>query len=114
MTAWQIASLPQAFIDRCEPHCTAWVQATASLWGMSSSHDLDEPVCLSDEVPVRLRWDGDVTVADRPLSLTTTRAATHIAIRYYFKNGEFIEADLIGVPHLNFGETANIDWRPLT
>ena len=101
-------------ITHRNPHCIAWTQATASLWGMAGDHDLDEPIRLTEEVPVRLRYEDDGrdhVVTDRYLSLTTERAGTHIAIQFYFKDGKFIETDLIGVPHLSFGETAIINPR---
>jgi hypothetical protein len=97
-------------VERCEPHCVGWVQATASLWGMASDHHLDEPVRLSVETPVRLRVvDPHCVTADRELSLKAERAGTHIALRFYFRDGSYHEVDLIGVPHLNMGETAHVD-----
>lgn len=113
-------ALSQAFKDATieyrNPHCVGWVRATASLWGMASDHDLDEPVIMTNLVPVRLRYansgrDGNSIVTDRALSLTSERAGTHIAIRFYFRNGKFIETDLIGIPRLNSGETTNLDPR---
>ncbi len=42
--------------ERVEPHCIVWAHAMAGLWGISRKHDLDEPVPLSQAVPVRLRY----------------------------------------------------------
>lgn len=95
-------------IERPDPHCIAWGRATASLWGMSRDHDLDEPVRLSGEVPVRLRYNGRHLVADREFSLKVERGATHLAIRFYFKDGSFREADLLGVPNMAAYETLTV------
>lgn len=92
-----------------DPHCRVWARATASLWGMASDHHLDEPVRLTDEVPVRVHLKrGKRPVLDRDLNLKTHRSATHTALRFYFKNGSFREIDLIGVPHVSPRETVNI------
>jgi hypothetical protein len=92
-----------AVIESLDPHCVAWGRATASLWGMSREHDLDIPVRLSDEVPVRLRYKGRHLVTDRDFSLKVERSASaaHAAVRFYFKDGTFREADLtLGVPNI--------------
>ena len=92
-----------------DPHCVVWAQVYASLWGMASDHHLDEPVRLTDEVPVRLRLKhGKWLMIDRDLNLKTYRSATHTALRLYFRNGSFTEIDLIGVPHVSPRETVNI------
>ena len=106
-------ALKDAFVERCDTHCIGWAQATASLWGMASDHCLDEPVRLSDHRPVRVRLDERHVIADRAITLKALRAATHIALRIYFKDGSFHEIDLIGVPHLNYGETAFINYQRL-
>ena len=102
-------ALKNVIVGRCDQHCIAWARAEASLWGMSSSHDLDEPVKLSAPVSVRLRYiEPCHIIADRELKFKSERAGTHIAVRFYFKDGTFHEVDLIGVPHLNLGETAHM------
>jgi hypothetical protein len=87
-------------ITRPDPHCIGWACATASLWGMADGHDLDEPVILTDMVPVRLRYEIEGEniriVADRTLTMKTIRAGHHAALRFYFKNGSFFETDIPG------------------
>jgi hypothetical protein len=97
-----------AIIERPDPHCVAWACASASLWGMSPDHDLDEPVRLSDYVPVRVRLIGRKVLVDRELSLRATRTGTALAVRLSFKDGSFKEADLVDVNGLSNGETAII------
>src|ERR1035437_7226719 len=94
----------QATITRYTPHCVGWARAVASLWGHADDHDLDEPVRLTEEAPVRLRY-GDYErriVTDRKLTLKTVRTGTHVAIRFYFKPGKFFETEIEGVRSIGF------------
>jgi len=84
-------------IERGEPHCIVWVRAMAALWGHSRTHDLDEPIPLSEAVPVRLRFDADRIITDRALKMKTTRAGHHTALRFTFRNGRFFEAEVPGI-----------------
>lgn len=92
-----------AMVTRHNPHCIAWCLATVSLWGNDKSHDLDEPVRMTEEVPVRVRyadWEGRI-ITDRNLTMKTVRHGTHCALRFYFKNGKYFEqtvADLHSLP----------------
>jgi hypothetical protein len=93
----------EAVITRYAPHCIGWARATASLWGVADDHDLDEPVILTNEVPVRVRYDASGTrylVRDRALTLKTIRAGHHAALRLYFKDGKFFETEIIGVQEI--------------
>lgn len=83
--------------DYYNPHCVVWVNVVASLWGVADDHDLDEPVKLTDELACRLRFKGDAIVIDRNLSWKTTRAGTHVAARFYFRDGSFREFEIPGV-----------------
>ena len=88
-----------------DPHCIGWACAMASLWGHDDSHDLDEAVRLTDELPVRLRykdWDGFI-VTDRELTLKTIRRGTHVGLRFYFKNGKYWETPVEGVYAIGHG-----------
>jgi hypothetical protein len=101
-------SLANAVVERCNPHCFVWVKVHASLWGMSNDHDLDEPVRLSDEVPMRLRLVGHHSYrADRELSFLTKRAGTHLAVRFYFRDGSFHETE-IDVSHTSRDEKVTV------
>jgi len=88
-------------ITRHTPHCIGWALATASLWGVADDHDLDEPIILTEMVPVRLRYEiegaNSHIVADRTLTMKTIRAGHHAALRFYFKNGSFFETEVPGV-----------------
>jgi hypothetical protein len=83
--------------ERANPHCIVWVHAMAGLWGISHTHDLDEPVPLSEAVPVRLRYAGEQIITDRALSMKTTQAGHHTALRFMFKDGTFFEVEVPGV-----------------
>ena len=83
--------------ERFDPHCLVWAHAMAGLWGVSRTHDLDEPVPLSEAVPVRLRYDGNLVISDRKLTLKTTRAGHYVALRFMFRNGLFFEVEVNGV-----------------
>lgn len=83
--------------ERHSPHCLVWVNVVASLWGMADDHDLDEPVKLTDEIPCRLRYRDAGAFIDRGLSWKTTRAGTHVAARFYFRDGSFYEVEIPGV-----------------
>lgn len=88
-----------AMVTRHNPHCLGWCLATVAVWGHDSNHDLDEPVRLTDEVPVRLRyaeWEGRI-VTDRKLAMRSFRAGTHCALRFYFKNGRYFEQIVEGL-----------------
>lgn len=106
-------AVKEVVVKRPNPHCIGWARATASLWGMSSRHDLDEPVLISDRVPVRLSYDGRHYTTDRELTLKAEYAGfySHIAIRFYFEDGSFREAELAGVPAMSAGETVAISPR---
>lgn len=99
-----------ATITRYTPHCTGWVRATASFWGMAADHDLDEPVRLTEEVPVRLRW-AECIVIDRKLTLKTIRTGHHAAMRFYFRNGKFLEIEIGGVRSID-ATAANVELNP--
>ena len=86
-----------ALITRYNPHCIGWACATASLWGIARDHDLDEPVILTDMVPVRLRYENEHIITDRALTLKTVRAGHHAAMRFYFKNGRFWETEIVNL-----------------
>jgi hypothetical protein len=86
----------QATITRYTPHCVGWARAVASLWGHADDHDLDEPVRLTEEVPVRLRYSEGIVI-DRKLTLKTLRAGHHAAMRFYFKGDKWIEIEIRGV-----------------
>lgn len=101
-----VLKLSRTAVTQHNPHCIGWVRATASLWGHDARHDLDEPVRLTEEVPVRLRykdWEGSI-VADRALTLKTIRAGTHIALRFVFKSGKFFETEVSGVHAIGHGD----------
>lgn len=78
-----------------DPHCVVWATATASLWGHANDHDLDEPVRLSEEQPVRIRpLPGGRVLTDRPLVLKAIRAGSNGAIRFKFGGGKFFEVEI--------------------
>ena len=87
MTVAVSQAIKNVFVERCDPHCIAWIRATASLWGMSSEHDLDEPVQLSDEMPLRVRWatvgDSLEIIPDRDVSLKATRNGTPLGVETF-------------------------------
>lgn len=93
-------------------HSIAWARATASLWGHASDHDLDEPVALTDEVPVRIRVvrDEHAVVTDRRLSLKTKRAGTHTMLRFAFGKGtnNFFEVEVGNLGGVQHNETVEI------
>lgn len=80
-----------------DPKCIGWAQAQASLWGHASDHDLDEPVRLSERMYLRVRWRDDELLLDRDLTLKTTRAGTHAALRFEFVTGKFFEVNVEGI-----------------
>lgn len=84
--------------EHYDPHCVAWVRATAALWGSADDHDLDEPVQLTEAVPVRVRFvphRGDFrAVTDRNLSLDTIRSGRHAMLRLTFKARAFLEFEI--------------------
>jgi hypothetical protein len=89
----------QVIITHYTPHCIGWVLAVASLWGNADDHILDEPVRLTEEALVRIRY-GDYErriVADRKLTMKTIRTGTHVAMRFYFKSGKFFETEIDGI-----------------
>jgi hypothetical protein len=88
-------------IERAEPHCIAWINATASLWGNVKWHDLDEPMPLTNEVPVRLRYVGHRVITDNPFTLKVTQAGHHVALRFKFKSGYFFEVDVPGISEVS-------------
>ncbi len=99
-------------ITRIDPHAIGWARATASLWGISKYHGLDEPVRLSNEVPVRLRYKNrrGQMITDRILDLKTFRTGTHVAMRMYFKNGTFTEIDIVGISDIGvLDQIATVD-----
>ena len=108
MTVAVSQAIKNVFVERCDPHCIAWIRATASLWGMSSEHDLDEPVQLSDEMPLRVRWatvgDSLEIIPDRDVSLKATRNGTHSAFRINVRGRMLVEIE-IRPPRLRNGET---------
>lgn len=88
-------TLMDATLASPEPHSIAWVVATASLWGHANDHDLDEPVRLSEEQPVRIRpLPGGRVLTDRPLVLKAIRAGSNGAIRFKFGGGKFFEVEI--------------------
>jgi hypothetical protein len=94
-----------------DPHCIGWVKAHASLWGNVKWHELDEPMELSNRVPVRLRYRENEIVLDRELTFKAAIAGTHVAVRFYFENEtshRYIEVYMDGVHGLNNGETAKV------
>lgn len=94
-----------ALVTRHDPRCIAWVRATASLWGAADDHDLDEPVRLTEEVPVRLRYkDGRHIVMARAVSMKTIRSGRYAAIRFYFESGKFFETEVSGVARILPGD----------
>jgi hypothetical protein len=64
---------------------------------MAADHDLDEPVRLTEEVPVRLRLVGGEIILDRKLSLKVLRSGRHAAVRFYFKGDKWVEIEIGGV-----------------
>lgn len=102
----------EMIVNRPDPHCIVWARAMASVWGVARDHDLDEPVILTEMVPVRLRRVEDgygYIEMDRKLSLKATRGGEHIAMRFYFKGGKFFETEVGNVHHINFGETLDMN-----
>lgn len=94
---------PDVHITRENPHCIGWVRAMASLWGHVRSHGLDEPVRLTEEIPVRLRYShmGQI-ISDRALEMKTLQAGTHVALRFYFsKSSAFLEFEIPGINTIN-------------
>lgn len=77
-----------------DPHCVVWATATASLWGHANDHDLDEPIRLTNEVPVRIRPHRESVVTDRPLWLKTSRPGHHASLRFDLGRGRFFEVDV--------------------
>ena len=103
-----------AIITRHTPHCISWVRATASFWGMAADHDLDEPVRLTEEAPVRLRFIdfvGGEIIFDRKLILKTLRSGHHAAMRFYFKNNKFLEFEIGGVRSID-ATAATVELSP--
>lgn len=101
MTNVFIPAVKAQIVERSEPHCIAWINAKASLWGNVKWHDLDEPMPLTDEVPVRLRFVGDLLVTDRKLTMKTKQAGLHVALRFAFRSGEFFEVEVPGVKSIH-------------
>lgn len=98
-----------ARISGPQPHCVAWMRATASLWGNVDGHDLDEPVRLSEEHPARLRYrTAREIVCDRALALRAERAGTSIMLRFRFRSGEFFETPILGIAGLAANEVAEV------
>jgi hypothetical protein len=104
MTIALSPELREVMIRRHQPHCIGWVRASASLWGMADDHDLDEPVRLTEEAPVRMRYQAQNLstriITDRALSLKTIRCGHHVAMRLYLKNGKFFEVELSGLSQI--------------
>jgi hypothetical protein len=80
-----------------DPHCIVWVRCQASIWGHAEDHDLDEPVPLTDEVPLRLRYKDARIIGDRQISMKVRRSGTNTLLRCRFKDGSFIEVETNGV-----------------
>jgi hypothetical protein len=110
MTVAFSQAIKDAIITRYTPHCIGWACATASFWGMANDHDLDEPVRLTEEAPVRLRYGDGITI-DRKLTLKTLRSGHHAAMRFYFKNGKFLEIEIGGVHSID-ATAATVELNP--
>lgn len=92
----------RASVMRHDAHCIAWATATAAMWGVAEDHDLDEPVRLTDEVPVRIRWiEMRGIVTDRHLSMKVTRKGRNAMLRFQTGPGKFFETELPGVGTLS-------------
>ena len=78
-----------ALVGLHEPHCIAWAQAEASLWGINKDHDLDEPIRLSETIPCRLRYANHhgLIVIDRSLAWRDLKCGRDVQVRFYFKSG---------------------------
>lgn len=107
-----LVKIRQFKITGPDPHCRLKIKANASLWGNAADHDLDEPVCLSDVVPVRLTYKsngpgdfggGDLSVGHE-LTFKTMRAGTHVGLRFYFSKGRFFETNIDGVSVIGRGD----------
>jgi hypothetical protein len=87
--------LEPASVVKHEAHCIAWATATAAMWGIAEDHDLDEPVRLTKEVPVRIRWvDARRVIIDRAMSLHVTRTGRNAMLRLTSSNGKFFETEV--------------------
>lgn len=91
--------------EQFNPHCIGWVRATAALWGVAADHGLDEPVQLTEAVPVRVRTDERLrVVADRSLSLDTIRAGRNAMLRLTFKPKHFMEFEIQNISAVSLAD----------
>lgn len=108
---WKAMGFGRRFVGNSR--CIGWARATVSLWGRTRRFAPSDLIKLSDEVPVRLRYEdfttGGEIISDRELDFKTKRRGFHTVLRFYFKPGEpFFEQEIIGIRHVEKDGTARV------